>query len=306
MRIAVVLASATAAGAFGGCVAYGVGFLNQHAGLQGFRWLFIIEGLITVVCVLPVYFFLPDYPSRARWLNASDKQFVEDRIRVKGGGYTKAHASRSEIVTTCFSPRMLAHYLAYLVNCIPLGSLTFFTPTIVTGLGFESIRAQLLTVPPWILGYFVSLFLGWSADKHNARGLHIAVASTIGGIGWLAAGLLPPDAYTTRYGMLFLCACGAFPSSGPLSAWVTCNVPAIATMAIATALNNSAAGVSQIIAQWIWKADEELIGYPTGQFTCAAMSFATAVIALGLRWWYGRMNAGAVRDASGKERIWLL
>jgi hypothetical protein len=41
VRIAVVLASATASGAFGGCIAYGVGFLNGTSGLEGFRWLFV-------------------------------------------------------------------------------------------------------------------------------------------------------------------------------------------------------------------------------------------------------------------------
>jgi len=43
VRIAFVLASATAAGAFGGCIAYGVGHLNGAAGLEGFRWLFIVR-----------------------------------------------------------------------------------------------------------------------------------------------------------------------------------------------------------------------------------------------------------------------
>lgn len=260
VRIAVVLASATAAGAFGGCIAYGVGFLNHAAGLQGFRWLFIIEGLITLCSVLLVVLFLPDYPARAKWLDDSDKKFIEDRIAVKGGGYTKRHGTKYEIMQTVFSPRMLAHYGAYLVNCVPLGSLTFFSPTIVNGLGYSSIKAQLMTVPPWVVGYFFSLFLGWSADRTNMRGFHIAAASILGGIGWVTAGSLPAHAYTQRYGMLFLCACGAFPSSGPLSAWVTCNVPAIATMAIATALNNSAAGVSQIIAQWIWRPSEAETG----------------------------------------------
>lgn len=246
MRIAFVLASATAAGAFGGCIAYGVGFLNNHASLEGFRWLFIIEGLITVVSIIPLLFSLPDWPAQARFLSEDDRKFIEARVAVKGGGFTNRHSTKSEILATVCSPRMLAHYIAYLTNCIPLGSLTFFTPTIVGGLGYDSIFAQLMTVPPWVLGYFASLFLGWSADRFNARGLHVFVASTIGGIGWLSAGLLPADAYTKRYAMLFFCACGAFPSSGPLSAWVTCNVPAFATLAIATALNNSSAGISQV------------------------------------------------------------
>jgi hypothetical protein len=203
-------------------------------------------------------------------------------------------------------PGMMLHYLAYLVNCVPLGSLTFFSPTIVNGLGFDSVKAQLMTVPPWVLGYFFSLFLGWSADRHNARGLHIFASSILGAIGWITAGSLPADAYTKRYVMLFFCACGAFPSSGPLSAWVTCNVPAFTTLAIATAMNNSMAGVSQVIAQWIWRPSEELTGYPTGNYVCAGCSFATALIALVLRWHYGRMNRTGAKDARGKDRIWLL
>ncbi|KJX98790.1 hypothetical protein TI39_contig391g00010 [Zymoseptoria brevis] len=306
VRIAFVLASATAAGAFGGCIAYGVGHLNGDGGLEAFRWLFIIEGVLTVICVLPVLFFLPDYPARAKFLNDDDKKYIQDRIAVKGGGYTQKHASRQEVLATAFSPRMMTHYVAYLTDCVPLGSLTFFSPTIVSGLGYTSIRAQLMTVPPWIVGYCVCLALGWSADRFNMRGWHITLASTIGGIGWLTAGLLPADAYLARYGCLMLCACGAFPSSGPLSAWVTCNVPAIACMGIATALNNSAAGVSQIIAQWIWRPEEAAIGYPTGNFVCAACSFATGAIAVGLRILYGKMNAAGTRDVGGNERIWLL
>lgn len=163
-----------------------------------------------------------------------------------------------------------------------------------------------MTVPPWIVGYCVCLFLGWSADRNNARGWHITASSIIGGVGWLTAGLLPADAYASRYGCLMLCACGAFPSSGPLSAWVTCNVPAFACMGIATALNNSSAGVSQIIAQWIWIPGEAESGYPTGNFVCAACSFATAALAVGMRLNYGRMNRQGALDAQGKQRIWLL
>ncbi|KAF2166247.1 hypothetical protein M409DRAFT_23439 [Zasmidium cellare ATCC 36951] len=306
VRIAFVLASATAAGAFGGCIAYGVGHLNGDGGLEGFRWLFIIEGAITVIFVLPVLFCLPDYPTRAKFLSEDDKKFIQDRIAVKGGGFTREKSKRREILATAFSPRMLAHYLAYTTNCVPLGSLTFFTPTIVNGLGYTSIKAQLMTVPPWIVGYCCCLFLGWSADRMNARGWHITASSILGGAGWLTAGLLPADYYTARYGCLMLCACGAFPSSGPLSAWVTCNVPAIACMGIATALNNSAAGISQIIAQWIWIPGESKEGYPTGNFVCAACSFATALLAVGMRINYGRMNKNGVLDAQGKERVWLL
>lgn len=124
---------------------------------------------------------------------------------------------------------------------IPLGSMTFFAPTIVNGLGqrtpspppldhpltqtntgYDSLQANLMTVPPWIFGYIICLLLAWSADTRNARGFHVAASSIIGGIGWLVQAVLPADAYTARYAMLFLCASGAFPSANPLSGWVTC------------------------------------------------------------------------------------
>jgi MFS family permease len=117
-RIAFVAAHANLAGAFGGSIAYGVGKLNGANGLSGFRWLFIIEGIITALCVPMLIFRLPDYPSSAKWLSEEDKKFGEERLQVQGGGYTKAHASRREILETCFAPRMMAHYFIY-VSCFP-------------------------------------------------------------------------------------------------------------------------------------------------------------------------------------------
>lgn len=74
---------------------------------------FIIEGIITVACVFLVLFCLPDYPARAKFLSEDDKKFVQDRIAVKGGGYTQEKSTRKEVLATALSPRMMAHYLAY-------------------------------------------------------------------------------------------------------------------------------------------------------------------------------------------------
>ncbi|KAK3051117.1 hypothetical protein LTR09_007867 [Extremus antarcticus] len=306
LRIALVGSSASAAGAFNGAIAYGVGHLNGTAGLEGFSWLFLVEGIVTVLCVPLVLWFVPDYPARAKWLSEDDKQYISDRIAVRGGGYTKEHASRKEILTTLFHPRMVAHYFAYLCDMIPLGSMTFFAPTIVNGLGYDSLQANLMTVPPWIFGYCVCLLLAWSADTRNARGDHVAASSVVGFVGWLVQAVLPADAYKARYAMLFLCASGAFPSANPLSGWVTCNVPSIPAMAIAVAMNNSCAGVGSMIAQWIWLDSEAETGYKTGNAVCAACSAGAAVTAIGLRLWYGHLNRVGARDARGQQRVWLL
>lgn len=104
------MASATLAGAFGGCIAYGMGHLNGAGGLEGFRWLFLIEGIISVLSCLLILFFLPDWPTRS-WLSPEEAKFATDRL--EGTGYTKDHATKKEILETCLNPRMLAHYFAY-------------------------------------------------------------------------------------------------------------------------------------------------------------------------------------------------
>lgn len=167
--------------------------------------------------------------------------------------------------------RLIADHLSRSCDMIPLGSMTFFAPTIVNGLGYDSLQANLMTVPPWIFGYAVCLFLAWSADTHNSRGFHVAASSTVGFVGWLVQAVLPADAYKARYGMLFLCAAGAFPSANPLSAWVTCNVPSISTMFIATAVNNSFAGIGSLVSQWIWRENEKETGTNSGENTISLL-----------------------------------
>lgn len=199
---------------------------------------------------------------------------------------------------------MLAHYIAYIADVVPQGSFTFFTPTIVTGLGYKSIEAQLLTVPPWVVGFVVAIILSYSSDHFDARGWHITIASLLGGIGWLTAGLLPPTSYVQRYGCLCLAAAGAFPAAPSMTNWVTCNSPSFLTIPLAIALHNSSAGIGQIIAQWIWRASEAKEGYPTGNFVCAGCSFFVAIMATCLRLRYGYMNRKQVLDARGEKRVW--
>ncbi|KAI3396505.1 hypothetical protein diail_12125 [Diaporthe ilicicola] len=304
LRIALVIAFCNLAGAFGGAIAYGIGHVNGAGGLQGFRWLFIIEGIITVMSVLPTLLVLPDYPARAKFLTDDDKRLAEDRLKERGGGYSREHATKKEIVDTFMSPRMLAHYFAYIANVVLQGSFTFYSPTIVTGLGYQSIQAQLMTVPPWCIGFCVAITLSYSADRFDARGWHIVGASVAGGVGWLTAGLLPHDAYVQRYGCLCLAAVGAFPCAPAMTNWVTCNTPSLLTIPFAIAVHNSCAGIGQIIAQWIWKPSEAPQGYPTGNFTCAACCFFVAFVAAGLRFLYAKMNKDGTCDSRGEKRIW--
>ena len=168
-------------------------------------------------------------------------------------------------------------------------------------MGYTSTKAQLMTVPPWVVCFVISLILAWCADHFNARGYLIFVANMVAGAGFVAITLLPMDASLERYGCLMLAACGAFPSASPLTAWVTCNIPSAKVMGLSAALNNSVVGIATIISLWIWIPSEAVRGYPTGNIICAVCSFVTGFLALSLSVYYRNIN----RKACNGTRLWM-
>ncbi|PSR97082.1 hypothetical protein PHLCEN_2v4363 [Hermanssonia centrifuga] len=129
-------------GAFGGVIAFGVGRMNHVMGLQACRWLFIIEGAPSVACAGCVFFFFPDFPETAKWLSAEDRQLAIKRIKgVASLGHAKI--TWKEAKETLTDWRLYLHYLIFISVCVQFSSISFFTPTIVSGLGYEGLKAQL-------------------------------------------------------------------------------------------------------------------------------------------------------------------
>ncbi|GFF91186.1 MFS transporter, putative [Aspergillus udagawae] len=299
MRVALILASATLAGAFGGAVAYGVGHMNQVHGLSAWRWLFIIEGAPSCASAVLVWFFLPDYPESARWLTQEERDLAAQRLRTEGSkGEAKAMTwEDAKAVLTDW--RLYAHYAIYFGISAPFSSLSLFTPAITSGLGYTNLRAQLMTVPPWAVAYVVTTTAAWSADHFNSRGLHSALFSFIGAMGFLASAVLPPNAYLHRYGCLIIATSGAFACIPPLLGWLSSNLRSTAGTGLAIALNVSFGAPGQIVGVWIYKANEAKRGYPTGHWTNAGLLLFVCAGCIMLRCYYGWLNRRA--RASGRR-----
>ncbi|RGP71291.1 hypothetical protein FSPOR_3412 [Fusarium sporotrichioides] len=197
IRVAVFFASATLAGAFGGVLAYGVGQMNQVRGLEGWRWLFILEGMLSVVASVGVYFLLPDYPEKASWLSAEEKILATSRLQegsISSG--QNAGITWETVKQTLREGRLWIHYLIFFLASPPFSSFSLFAPSITTGLGYSGLHGQLMTVPPYAAAYVSMIISSYLADKFNARGVVATIAGLVGGAGYLASALLPPTSYT--------------------------------------------------------------------------------------------------------------
>jgi MFS family permease len=167
IRVALILASATLAGAFGGAIAFGVGHMNGAHGLSAWRWLFIIEGAPSCASAVLVWFLLPDYPETAKWLSKEEKELTEHRLAKEGSKGSASAMSWEDAKDTLTDWRLYAHYMVYVGISTPFSSLSLFTPAITSGLGYSDLRAQLMTVPPYAVAYVVTVIVAWSADHFD-------------------------------------------------------------------------------------------------------------------------------------------
>lgn len=93
-----------------GAIAYGVGHMNGTSGLSAWRWLFILEGLPSLLSAVAVFFLLPDYPETTNWLTAEDKRLAADRLRLEGSQGQSGHMTWTDAKATLLDVRLYAHY----------------------------------------------------------------------------------------------------------------------------------------------------------------------------------------------------
>lgn len=79
-RFSFFFSSATLAGAFGGLLASAIGKMHGLQGYHGWRWIFIIEGVATVVIGVCAFFIVPDFPEDVRWLSEEEREFIRAKL----------------------------------------------------------------------------------------------------------------------------------------------------------------------------------------------------------------------------------
>ncbi|KAI0032906.1 MFS general substrate transporter [Vararia minispora EC-137] len=219
-RIAIFFAGTTIAGAFGGILAFGIEHLEGRGGLHGWQWIFLIEGLITIVVALGAYFFMPDYPETARFLSEEERNFVVTTLRQER--QNQATHFEMRFIQQAFSDwKSWVQVLMFMGVIIPGYGVALFMPSIINDLGFSAANAQLLTVPPFVLGCCIVILAGLSADRLQSRGPFFIVCSTVGLVGYIIA-------YTTRtagpgYVAAILATMGVYPSICTNLAWAAAN-----------------------------------------------------------------------------------
>jgi MFS family permease len=173
-RLAIFYAASNIAYAFGGLLAFGV-FQIEGGALPSWKYLFILEGSLSVLFAFVAFAFLPYSAAHAKFLNEDEKKLAFYRIQ----------SDSSSVVNEKFNLREAAKILQHPTSWVilgieiclgvPLQGVSLFLPQIVERLGYSTVQTNLHTVAPNITGACMLLILAFASDYTRWRFPFIAL-----------------------------------------------------------------------------------------------------------------------------------
>jgi ACS family tartrate transporter-like MFS transporter len=178
-------------------------------GVDGWRWLFVLEGMPAILLGTVAFFYLTDWPRDAAWLAPEQRRWIERKLEeekpVNPRKITAWQALRSGPVLLLASVAFFEYFVSY--------SVFFWLPTILKRVsGFSDVRVGLLGTLPYVAGLIAMLINGWHSDKTQERRWHSAIPQFIAAVALLGLITLPASTQmSVTLFTLLLCVSGFLP-----------------------------------------------------------------------------------------------
>ncbi|MGE8419843.1 MFS transporter [Pseudomonas sp. Hg5Tf] len=158
---------------------------GQH-GLAGWQWMFLIQGLPTVLLGFLAIFLLSDGYATAKWLSPAEREMIKHDLAVDAAN--KPVTASDSLLSVFTNPMIWTFGFVYF--CIQSGvyAINFWLPSIIKSLGFsDALLIGWLSAIPYLLAGVFMLLVGRSADLRNERRWHLVVPMLMGAVGLLIA-----------------------------------------------------------------------------------------------------------------------
>ncbi|GAA5849610.1 hypothetical protein JCM9279_007288 [Rhodotorula babjevae] len=296
LRTAILYTGSLLAGAFSGFLTGGVeATMDGARGLESWRWVFLIEGAITVFAAFCAVFLLPDYPATTKSFSLRQRALAVYRLEVDAGSKDGEEqvGQLANLKSLVVDWRLWA--LCFITAAKTTASaFTQFIPTVMRDFHFSKTNTLLITAPPYIVAAIFSLILSRLSDRKGQRCYFFVVPLAVGMIGFIIAAATLNTA--ARYTAIVLALCGLHGNFNILLAWYSgvFQRPR-ARRAVAIGFINSFGNLAQIWSPYLYpKSDgpEYSIAFITNSVV-AALAIALCLV---LRFFLACDNARMDRE----------
>ncbi|KAM7205404.1 high-affinity nicotinic acid transporter [Naviculisporaceae sp. PSN 640] len=248
-RMAMFFSAATLAGAFGGILARGIAEMSGVGGLSAWSWIFILEGLLSIVVSFGAYWAIYDYPATARFLTTFERTEVVRRLRDDTGHLSNEYNSKY-VWQALKDWKIYIHCLICMAGFCPIYSFSLFLPTIIKGMGYTANNAQLMSVPPYVCACFFTVTASWLADRYKKRGVFLLGSQLVAIVGF---GMLAGSGKASvQYAGTVLAAIGIYPQIPLGLAWNSGNIGGSLKRGTGIAMQVMGGNCGGIIASYVY------------------------------------------------------
>ncbi|KAG1112314.1 hypothetical protein G6F42_014778 [Rhizopus arrhizus] len=268
------------ASAFSGLISFGVFRMAGIANLEGWKWLFLLDGIMTHIVGIIAFFYLPanalktsgGLRGKVGWFTEREKQIAVTRI-IRDDLTKKEQFKKitlADVKIALVDTKLWTHLIITFVGMMTLTPIQNYLPTMIRTAGFSVTDSNLLTAPSYIIGLIFSIIIARSSDRYGNVALHALIGK------W------------SLYGAALFTA--SAPSwHGMQIAWMSSNLAPIGKRTLALGAVIGAANICGVPGSQIYKT-ADAPHYHQGNYINIALQAATAVLFLAQRTRYALTN----------------
>lgn len=190
LAVAKFMAAIPAAGILGGLISSKILEMGGLMGLPGWKWLFLITGLPSIVMGIVTWFFLTDKPEHAKWLSSEEKAWLKaevDKDRLK----TAAAKDSVKLFSRETTASLVLLSMLYFSLTLGMYGFQLWLPKIIKGFGgLTDGQTALVTVIPALFQALGMIAIARSSEKTGERRLHVAISAIIAAVGFILTSLI--------------------------------------------------------------------------------------------------------------------
>ena len=301
LRVGLFIAAAPLATTFASFLAWAIVGLGDKTGIASWRLLFLVEGFPACLVSAWAWWWIPDAPGTARWLNAREKKIATLRMR-KESAINNATSSEkvggklsnlprhkrkfkwNEVLNTLKDPKLYLTAGMFFCCNVAFSSMPVFLPSIVNSMGFSELASQGLSAPPFFFAFFVVLATAFVSDRIKSRSIPMMFHAALAMSGYLlatVAGMLHSGP-TLRYLTVFPVCAGFFSAVTIVITWTVNNQASDEGKGTGMAVLNVIGQMGPLVGTRLYP-DSDAPYYITGMIVCAVAMMVVFVLAFTLR-----------------------
>ncbi|KAI0383984.1 high-affinity nicotinic acid transporter-like protein [Hypomontagnella monticulosa] len=301
-RVSYLVSCTALSGAFGGLLAYALLQMDGVGGYPGWRWVYIIEGTFSILVTFAVWFGLPSDVRKAWFLNEEERSVMEIRHHQRLSYMGEDKLDWNEIKLAFLDPKAwLSAWTQFCQNILTNGFGTFL-PSILSGMGYDRLASNYLTIPVYVLGAIGFFTFAFLSDKYKKAGVFLLGTNLIGAVGY--ALLLGVKSNSVKYFACFICTIAVYNGTGLNLAWLNVNMAPQYRRATAIGIQQTIGNSAGAVAGQIYREAPFYLG---NGFSLGAIVVAEILISIHLIY-LNRQNkekerilAGEIEDNRSKK-----